>query len=255
MYRVFSCLATEHDYWLVGLAAIVCVTTTLSSFKIYSIAVESLGLTRLGWAGVTGLSAGSGIWSTHFVAMLAYNGGFPTAYEPMFTVGSLIVAIILSTCGIRHFRSWRSLENNRGGYRHWHRNCRHALPGHEGSACPGTMSWNAALIADSLALGTGFASAAMFAFHNREGMRATFIAGSLLTLAICGLHFVAMGAATVLPDPTILFQPSGINRSLMAILVAGVTFIVLLCALGGAAIQKASVRCETLLREQNARFK
>ena len=98
MYRVFSCLATEHDYWLVGLAAIVCVTTTLSSFKIYSIAVESLGLTRLGWAGVTGLSAGSGIWSTHFVAMLAYDGGFPTAYEPVFTVGSLIVAIILSTC-------------------------------------------------------------------------------------------------------------------------------------------------------------
>ena len=254
MYRVFSCLATEHDYWLVGLAAIVCVTTTLSSFKIYSIAVESLGLTRLGWAGVTGLSAGSGIWSTHFVAMLAYDGGFPTAYEPVFTVGSLIVAIILSTCGFVISASgdrWRIIA---GGIVIGTAIAAMHYLGMKALLVPGTMSWNAALIASSLALGTGFASAAMFAFHNREGMRATFIAGSLLTLAICGLHFVAMGAATVLPDPTILFQPSGINRSLMAILVAGVTFIVLLCALGGAAIQKASVRCETLLREQNARF-
>lgn len=83
MYRVFSCLLTEHNYWLVGLAAFVCVCTTLSSFRIYSIAVQSRDLRQLGWAGITGVTAGSGIWATHFVAMLAYNGGFPTAYEPV----------------------------------------------------------------------------------------------------------------------------------------------------------------------------
>lgn len=98
MYRVFACLANEHDYWLVGLAALVCIGTALTAFMMYSIACASpdsrrlgwAGLTgassdrrRLGWAALTGVCAGSGIWATHFVAMLAYRGTLPTYYEPV----------------------------------------------------------------------------------------------------------------------------------------------------------------------------
>jgi diguanylate cyclase (GGDEF)-like protein/PAS domain S-box-containing protein len=119
---------------------------------------------------------------------------------------------------------------------------------------PGTLSWNAPLVVSSWVLGIGLALAAVMAFHHMKGVRAISLAAILLTSAICGLHFVAMGAVTVLPDPTILFEPSGINRPFMATLVAGVTLVVLLSALAGAAIQMANVRCETILRNQNARF-
>jgi diguanylate cyclase len=77
MYRVLSCLVAEHNNWLVLLAVLVCIATTLTSFLMYSIA-EACGRRKLLWAAVTGVSAGSGIWATHFVAMLAYKGALPT---------------------------------------------------------------------------------------------------------------------------------------------------------------------------------
>ena len=54
---------------------------------------------RLAWLGLTGLSTGAGIWSTHFVAMLAYDSGFPTAYDPTLTMASLVIAIGVTTIG------------------------------------------------------------------------------------------------------------------------------------------------------------
>ena len=54
---------------------------------------------RLAWLGLTGISTGAGIWSTHFVAMLAYDFGFPTAYDPTLTLASLVIAIGVTTIG------------------------------------------------------------------------------------------------------------------------------------------------------------
>src|SRR4029078_11588541 len=64
-----------------------------------SIGGASQGGRRCGWAVITGACTGSGIWATHFVAMLAYRGGLPTYYEPVATLGSLLVAIALAACG------------------------------------------------------------------------------------------------------------------------------------------------------------
>jgi diguanylate cyclase (GGDEF)-like protein len=63
-----------------------------------------------------------------------------------------------------------------------------------------------------------------------------------------------MGALSVLPDPTIAFQASGLDRTLLAMATAGITLIVLLATLSAGAIQRANARCEAVLREQNARF-
>lgn len=99
MYRVFFCLAAEHNYWLVALAAVVCVSTTLTTFTTYSLAAASRDSRQIGWSILTGVCAGTGIWATHFVAMLAYDGGFPTAYDPIATLASLLVAVLLATAG------------------------------------------------------------------------------------------------------------------------------------------------------------
>src|SRR5436853_5402922 len=99
MYRVLSCRTNAHDYWLVGLAVLVCIATTLTSFMLFSIARASADRRRLGWAAMTGVCAGAGIWATHFVAMLAYQGALPTYYEPVATLSSLLIAVSLAACG------------------------------------------------------------------------------------------------------------------------------------------------------------
>jgi diguanylate cyclase (GGDEF)-like protein len=254
MYRVLACLTNEHDYWLVGLAALVCIATALTSFRMYSIACASQGRRRFGWAVITGVCTGSGIWATHFVAMLAYRGGLPTYYEPVATLGSLLVAIALAACGFALAARGDRWSVTFGGavvgvaIGLMHYIGMHAL------LVPGELSWDALLIITSLVIGVVLSTAAMLAFHRNTGTAAIASAGGLLTLAICGLHFTAMGAVTVQPDPTVAFQGFGINRVEMALVVAAVTFIALLTALAAAAIQKTNLRCEAALREQNSLF-
>ena len=56
MYRVASCLTTEHDLWLVGLAVLVCIATTLTAFIMYEIASANRDHRRLMWAGLSRMS-------------------------------------------------------------------------------------------------------------------------------------------------------------------------------------------------------
>ena len=125
MYRVLNCLAVQHDYLLVLLAAAICAATTFTSFSIYSRVAHAQKMMRLGWLFLTGVCTASGIWATHFVAMLAYKAGAQTAYDPVLTAGSLLVAIVATSLGIlrvlgavaardrdrrRHRRSWHRLD-------------------------------------------------------------------------------------------------------------------------------------------------
>lgn len=79
MFRMLSCLTEQHDYRLVLLAAVICAATTFTSFSIYSRVPNAREMSRFGWLFMTGVSTGSGIWATHFVAMLAYGAGVPVA--------------------------------------------------------------------------------------------------------------------------------------------------------------------------------
>src|ERR1700704_1213752 len=99
MYRVISCLVVQHDYLLVLLAAAVCAATTFTSFSIYSRVAHAQKMMRLRRLFLNGGCRPRGIWATHFVAMLAYNPGAQTAYDPVLTAGSLLVAIVATSLG------------------------------------------------------------------------------------------------------------------------------------------------------------
>src|ERR1700747_1301151 len=99
MLKVFLCSSTEHDWRLVIAAALVCLPATFATFFLYS-TVPVLPLWRRWiWLAMTGLVAGSGLWTTHFTAMLAFRPGLSTGYEPVATLGSLGVAVLSTTAG------------------------------------------------------------------------------------------------------------------------------------------------------------
>jgi diguanylate cyclase (GGDEF)-like protein len=101
-------------------------------------------------------------------------------------------------------------------------------------------------------LGALIAASAVVVFKVLDGSRAIVAAGLLLALAICVLHFTAMGAATIVPDPTVEFHESGMNRGHLALAITAVTFIVLICVFSAANVQRANLRYEAALSEQNA---
>jgi diguanylate cyclase (GGDEF)-like protein len=280
MFRVLSCIATEHDLRLVVLAALICATAAFTSFRIYARATNARAMQdhqyrRLAWLGLTGVSTGAGIWSTHFVAMLAYDSGFPTAYDPTLTLMSLVIAIGVTTVG--YLISVDGKDAKRPQYRlgtgaagqvlaTYGVDARVAIGGavvgagicamhYTGMAAlivPGAMEWNTPHVIASVVLGIVLASAGMVANRRLDPRKALWVAPGLLTVAICSLHFTAMAAATVVPDPTIVVHPSVINTVGMAFAVAGVTILVMLAAVGAALVNAQAEReVETELRRHN----
>src|ERR1700731_479142 len=100
MYKVYNCIVTAHDLRLVGLAALVCVLASFAAINLLRHARKADGHMQSVWLVVSAISTGFGIWATHFVAMLAFTPGIPSAYNIMLTMLSLVAAIALTAAGL-----------------------------------------------------------------------------------------------------------------------------------------------------------
>ncbi len=100
MWKVLDCFVTAHDWRLVALAAVLCGLASGAAVEILRHAGARNGEGRLAWLAVAGVAGGSGIWATHFVAMLAFEPRLPTGYDVGLTLMSLVVAVGLTTLGL-----------------------------------------------------------------------------------------------------------------------------------------------------------
>ena len=163
-----------------------------------------------------------------------------TAYDPALTAGSLLVAIVATTLGYFVCSGRSRPEIAIGGavvgvgigLMHY--------TGMRALIVPGTIKWDATLVIASLAIGTALASAATIVFHRLENFRAIAAGAGLLTLGICGLHFTAMGAAYIEPDPSVVVEGFSADASVLALAIAGLTVLVMMAGLAAAVIDRQS---------------
>ena len=100
MYRVLTCLVTEHDWRLVVLAGAICWFASAVAISLFHRARASHGRTRAIWVCLDAAVGGCGIWATHFVAMLAYDPGAGAGYSIPITLLSLIFAVAIVAIGL-----------------------------------------------------------------------------------------------------------------------------------------------------------
>ena len=100
MFRVLYCLQTQHDWRLVAMAALVCVTACAVAVLLIHRAQATKGSIRLRWALTAGTATGFGIWATHFIAMLAFDPGHAAGYDLSLTLLSLVCAMAVTAGGI-----------------------------------------------------------------------------------------------------------------------------------------------------------
>jgi PAS domain S-box-containing protein len=248
MYKVISCVTDQHDFRLVLLAVLICSVATFTAFHIYSSARQSKGSKKLGWIFLTGVATGSGIWATHFVAMLAFKTGLAAAYDPFLTLASLLIAITVTAAGFllaaHGTNRWWPVAGGALigiGIATMH------YTGMWAYTTTGTIGWDKNIVSASIIFGVVFAAAALASFHRMSERWAAWSAAGLLTVAICSLHFTAMGAAIITPDPTIVVYPSFMDNSMMAVAVTIVTLLVILAGLAAALIDRQSAH-ESLVR-------
>jgi PAS domain S-box-containing protein len=245
MFKVLLCVATEHNWWLVGLAAMVCLPATLATFFLYSKVPAFPLWRRWAWLGMTGLVAGSGIWTTHFVAMLAFKTGLPTGYAALPTIASLLVAV--ASTGLGFAIGSRPTSPARQDLRALVGGMIVGLGitlmhyvGMGGYRTAGVVQWDPAYVIGSVVVGALFASAALGVAKPGSGFRRQMAGGALLSLGIVGMHFTGMTAVTILPDPTILVPPTHMSGGTMATAAVAVAVLILVTATGGVAFDAAS---------------
>ncbi|WP_439365065.1 EAL domain-containing protein [Bradyrhizobium sp. DASA03005] len=248
MFRVFSCLTTEHDWRLVVLAALVCFVASIVAVSIFHRAIATRARTRWIWIAIAGAAIGYGIWATHFVAMLAYEPGVTTGYGIVLTASSLAAAMLLTSVGfgvaVVTSGRWRAAAGGiiiGGGIASMHYIGMWALE------VPGRVSWSVDLVLLSIVLGMCLGYAALAVALTRQGYRGTLAAAVLLTLAIVSHHFTAMGAVQITPDPARATDTLSLSPAFLALAIAGVALSVLGMSLIG-------VLADRRLATRTARF-
>src|SRR6476661_9382272 len=99
MFQIYNCLTTQHDWRLVIIAAVVCLLASLVTISLLYRAFVAGGNSRLTWIAIAGAASGCGIWTTHFIAMLAYEPGTPVGYDISLTILSLLLACLITGVG------------------------------------------------------------------------------------------------------------------------------------------------------------
>jgi diguanylate cyclase len=235
MLKVWNCVAYEHDLRLLGLAVVVCALATFTTISLLHHVCRSKGRTRLIWLAVSATATGFGIWATHFIAMLAFTPGIPNAYNIPLTALSLVAAIVLTGVGLTVATTrdlpagaWLGGAIVGGGIAAMH------YTGMAAFEIQGRLLWDPALVTASIALGALFGAIALPVGLRDGGVQWRILGALLLTLAICSHHFTAMGAASLIPDPTVELSNAALPSGLFAIAVALATFIIVVLALAGA---------------------
>jgi NO-binding membrane sensor protein with MHYT domain len=237
MMKIYNCIATAHDLWLVAVAAAVCALASYAAINLLRHARGSIGRMRAIWLAVSAVSTGFGIWATHFIAMLAFSPGIPSAYNIGLTFLSLVAAVLLTGCGLAasmssrsRFGPWLGGAIVGGGIAAMH------YTGMAAFEIAGIIVWDPVLVAASIVIGAMLGAVALPAGLHGRSEKWKILGALLLTLAICSHHFTAMGAVSIIPDPTIEVSRSALPAGWLAGAVGVASFVIILMALAGIAL-------------------
>ncbi len=239
MWTIVSCITNEHDLGLVVLAAIVCLLTCFTSMLLLSRARLTPARPAL-WLVAAGFALGGGTWAAHFVGMLAYRPGLPMGFDVPTTLASMVVAVFGCTAGLALFlrpRSdwWMAVASGIvvGGSI-----CAMHFIGMSAVRVSGVIDFDPSFVALSIAFAVGFSFASCLAHADIDTMRGRTTSASLLALAIFALHFTAMAAVKITPNPLVSLPDDAAEPVYLAIAVAGVTVAIMLVGVVGAILDR-----------------
>ena len=225
MLRVYTCIVHEHDFRLVIVAAIICL---LSAVTAYSTIEQGRagGGRRPAWLALTAFVTGTGIWATHFIAMLAYQPDLPIGYDLDLTLLSVAAAILITSLGWSlTLRPGLASALLGGAIVGAGISTMHYL-GMSAVNLAGRIVWDESLVLVSILIGVVFSALSAIPYRRRPSLL-PWRSAILFTLAICGMHFTAMAAAGIYPDPSLAVPAETIGSDTLAVGVVGMALIIL----------------------------
>jgi diguanylate cyclase len=234
MLRVVACVTQYHDPGLVALACLVCVLATNATARLLTPSNSGEINQRAIRLGAAIATFSTGIWTTHFISILAYRPGVPFGFDVPLCIFSLVIAIGMTGLAFTFNPRPESMPGSvvsvvvirgvilGGGIGMMH------LVGMRALLVPGILHHQLDLVVTSVGMGTLGAVVAMWLMtRRRPGWASVF-----LVLAVVSTHFIATGSVTLerIGDPASF--PVGLSRPMLAIATSGAFLLIVALALG-----------------------
>jgi NO-binding membrane sensor protein with MHYT domain/signal transduction histidine kinase len=240
-----------YDFWLVALSVIVAVVVAYTALKLAGRVAEAERSAGRQWLLGGAVAMGIGIWSMHFIGMLAYSVPIQLRYNVPTTLASLFIAILTSGFALA-IASRRDLSLTRltlGSVIMGAGICAMHYTGMAAIQIMPLITYDALLVATSIAISITASFAALWlAFRLRSGHSwliklARGVAAIVMGLAISGMHYTAM-AATMLAANSICSGGAAIDNGWLAFSI-GLTALALLAITSITAVYDAHLDSRT----------
>jgi NO-binding membrane sensor protein with MHYT domain len=196
-------MQATYNFWLVGLSIVVAMVVSYTALKLTSRVAEASRSAGRMWLLGGAAAMGMGIWSMHFIGMLAYSVEIPLRYGIIKTLFSLVIAMITSGFALaiagRPQLSMARLAT--GSVVMGAGICAMHYSGMFAIQIVPMITYQPMLVLASIAIAIGASFAALWlAFRLRSG-QSTYIAlarggaAVIMGLAISGMHYTAMAAS------------------------------------------------------------
>jgi PAS domain S-box-containing protein len=252
-----------YDPYLVALSILVACFASYTALDLGGRVQVSQGLARGGWLAIAAIVMGGGIWSMHFIAMLAFLMPMPVSFDLSLTALSLVVAIAVTGIGFYAIGTRRATHLQLAlsglfmgvGIVSMH------YTGMAAMQMPAHLHYDQLFVALSVFIAIGASTAALWLAFRTSVIWQRLVAAVVMGFAISGMHYTGMMAAMFTAHSSV-DEPRGaasMAQTNLALAVAGITFVILLCALIASLFDRQfavlAERETMLLRESEEQFR
>jgi PAS domain S-box-containing protein len=257
----------SHNTPLVVLSVIIAICASYTALSLAGRVTVAQGRARLAWLLGGSIAMGSGIWSMHFVAMLAFHLPVPISYDVPIVglshlAGVAASAFALFVASRRKVTPWVLMAAGQ---------CLGLAivtmhyTGMAAVRVPGTLDYDKMLVAASVVIAVGASTVALWLFiwlrtdNTARGRWFRASASVVMGLAIAGMHYTGMAAARFTLSATAP-EPTGYllgTKGLAVPVVMGAFIILALTLLGSITDHwvRAKLSAAEALRESEERYR
>lgn len=228
-----------YDPVLVGLSLFIAVFGSFTGLSLAKRITTSSGRAKTLWLISAALALGGGIWSMHFVAMMAFRlSSMYVDYDPGLTVVSFLIPIVLTATGLALAAPSAQSKGRLllagllmgAGVLAMH------YLGMAAMQMPATIYYDSAWVGYSALIAIVASTVAVWLAFGNHDLGHRIAASAVMGVAIAGMHYTAMRASTFVMDlnADTLVGDAAIEQTSVALIVAVFAIVLLVMALGAA---------------------
>ena len=229
-------LTGSYDLWLVALSVVIAILAAGAALDVVARVAATRGRARASWLVGGAFAMGLGIWSMHYTGMLAFRLPVAVLYHAPTVALSFLAAVLASVVAL-HVASRERLSPARTAVGSVVMGSGIAAMHYTGMAAmrvPATARWHPVLVTLSVLIAIGVSAVALWlAFHYGHGARGAWTwpklgSAVLMGLAIPGMHYTGMAAATFVSAPDLVASEGAVAASALGTLgIVGTTVLLL----------------------------